>query len=50
MEYLTPEETAKYLKISLSSVYKKAERGSLPYVKIGRALRFPKDDLDVWFG
>jgi excisionase family DNA binding protein len=48
LEYLTPEETARYLRISLSSVYKKAGRNELPSVKIGRALRFPRDELDRW--
>ena len=45
---LTIGELATYLKISKSTLYKLAQEGSLPGVKVGRHWRFHKDAVDAW--
>jgi excisionase family DNA binding protein len=45
--YLTPKQTAAYLNISTSTLAKRRLYGGSPrYVKIGRAVRYRKSDLD----
>ena len=41
-------ELAAYLKISKSTLYKLAQEGSLPGVKVGRHWRFHRDAVDEW--
>jgi excisionase family DNA binding protein len=43
---LDPEQAAFLLGIPRSSVYEYAKRGVLPYVKIGRHLKFIRADLE----
>jgi len=45
---LTVKELAEYLDISELTVYRLAEKGKLPGVKIGRALRFRKARVNEW--
>lgn len=45
---MTPEEAATYLKLSEGTVRNMASEGTLPKVKIGRALRFRLSDLNRW--
>jgi len=45
---MTIEETAKYLKIGKSSLYKMAREGKIPAVKIANQWRFRKEDIDKW--
>lgn len=42
---LTPQEVAEKLRISASSVYRFANKGTLPVVKIGNAIRFSPEAL-----
>ena len=35
------QEVARFLKLSVASVYKLMDKGDLPYVKIGRSRRIP---------
>ncbi len=37
---LNPREAARYLGLKVDTVYKKARLRELPFVKVGRALRF----------
>lgn len=39
-EFLTIDEVAKRLKIARSTVYRMAQEGKIPAVKIGRSWRF----------
>jgi excisionase family DNA binding protein len=41
----TAEEVAAFIKCSVSYVYKSAERGELPCVRVGRMLRFQPDSV-----
>ena len=42
------EETAKYLKIGRSTLYKMAREGKIPAVKVMAEWRFKKDLIDRW--
>lgn len=46
--WLTSEETAEYLKISLTNLYALAQQGRIPGSRIGKAWRFNREDLDGW--
>jgi len=39
-EFLTTEEVMKLLKLSRATIYRRIKDGSIPYMKIGRRLRF----------
>ena len=45
-EIMILEETAKYLKIGKSTLYKMARGGKIPTVKIANQLRFRKDEIN----
>jgi len=47
-EIMTLEETAKYLKIGKSTLYKMAREQYFPAVKIANQWRFRKEDVDKW--
>ena len=42
------EETSRYLRIPVSSLYKLAQSGKIPCQKIGRHWRFHRQTLDQW--
>lgn len=48
MNYLTPDEVAARLRLSRASVVSLARGGGLPHVRIGRAYRFPEEELNAW--
>ena len=43
---LKVKEAAEYLGTTPNTIYQKAHKRQIKYVKIGRALRFRKEDLD----
>ena len=45
---LNVEEAAEYLGLAVNTVYKKARLRELPSVKVGRALRFDVEALDLY--
>jgi excisionase family DNA binding protein len=45
---LTTEEAAEYLQISIRTVKNLLGDGQVPYIKIGRATRIHRDDLDTF--
>ena len=47
-EIMTIEECAKYLKTSLSTLYKVAQDGKIPSFKLSGQWRFKKDLIDEW--
>jgi len=47
-EVMSIDELAEYLKISRSTLYKLAQEGGLPGLKVGRRWRFHKDAVDEW--
>ncbi len=46
-QLLTAEDVAKLLRLPASTVYDLARTGRLPHLKIGRALRFSRSDLEA---
>jgi excisionase family DNA binding protein len=46
--FLTIQEVSNYLHIKPATLYAKTEGGELPHYKIGRLVRFKKDDIDKW--
>jgi len=48
MTWMTIQQVAQYLQLSEMMVYKLAQSGELPGIKIGRLWRFGKDQIDQW--
>lgn len=46
-QLLTADEVAELLRLPVSTIYDLARNGRLPHLKIGRALRFSRTDLEV---
>ena len=47
-DLMTVSEVAEYLRVNPQTVYRKAKAGELPAVRIGRAIRFRKVELESW--
>jgi excisionase family DNA binding protein len=47
--YMTLSELSGYLKIPMSTLQKWRHEKGLPFIKIGRALRFNRDEVVRWF-
>ena len=45
---LNVDEVARYLRVVPDTIYRRARRGEIPAVKVGKVWRFPKDTLDKW--
>lgn len=45
---LTPQETADYLGVKLSTIYAWTHTGFIPYIKLGSLLRFREKDVMEW--
>jgi excisionase family DNA binding protein len=48
MTLMTVDELSAFLKISKAGIYRMVRRKEIPYVKIGRRLRFLKSKIDHW--
>jgi excisionase family DNA binding protein len=44
----TIPEVARYLKLSKSKVYSMVQKGTIPYIRIGRNVRIRERDLARW--
>ena len=47
-EVMTIAETAQYLRVPLSSLYKLAQSGRIPCQKVGRHWRFRREAIERW--
>ncbi|MBU1121640.1 MAG: helix-turn-helix domain-containing protein [Candidatus Omnitrophica bacterium] len=47
-ELLTVKELAEYLRWNARTVYRKAQEGKIPAIKVGAGWRFKKGDIDQW--
>ena len=47
-DVMTVSEVAEYLRVNPQTVYRQAKSGQLPAVRIGRAIRFRRSELDAW--
>ena len=48
-EIMTAQELAQYLRLAEATIYKLAQSGEIPAVKVGRAWRFRRELIDEWF-
>lgn len=48
-EMLTAKEMQDKLQVDRSTIYRMAEAGRLPAIKVGKQWRFPADKVDTWF-
>jgi excisionase family DNA binding protein len=48
-EIMTVQEVAEYLRLAEATVYKLAQSGEIPALKVGRAWRFKRELIDEWF-
>jgi excisionase family DNA binding protein len=46
---LTVRDLARYLQLSDAMIYRLVRARKLPFIRIGKALRFQKDQIDAWF-
>ena len=47
-EYLKIEDISAYLNIKNKTLYAMVESGDIPHYKIGRLIRFKREDVDLW--
>jgi len=47
-ELITAQELARYLKLNPTTVIRKAHKGEIPAIKIGKHFRFDKEQIDKW--
>ena len=47
-DVMTASQLADYLQLDEQTIYRKAKRGEIPVVRIGKTLRFKKDLIDGW--
>ena len=48
MEWLTIHEAAELLRVKASWLYERTRTNSIPHVKLGKYLRFDRDELMAW--
>ncbi len=48
MEWLTIQEAAELLRVKVSWIYERTRTNSIPHVKLGKYLRFDRDELIAW--
>lgn len=46
--YLTTRDVQDLIRVDKSTIYRMAESGTLPAVKVGRQWRFPADEIEQW--
>lgn len=46
--WMTVQDVAKYLQLSMDMIYKMAQQGKIPASKVGTAWRFKKEKIDRW--
>lgn len=48
MPWLTVQEAAEMLRVPVSWLYERTRTSSVPHVKLGKYLRFDRDELSAW--
>ena len=46
--YLSPQELAEYLGLSVQTIYEWTSQKKIPYIKLGRLVKFDITEIDVW--
>jgi excisionase family DNA binding protein len=47
---LTPEEVARHFQVNLQWVYERTSKNEIPHLKVGKYLRFERQEIDRWTG
>ena len=47
---LTPEEVAQYFQVNRQWVYERTSKNEIPHIKVGKYLRFHREEIDRWTG
>lgn len=47
-QYLKIEDISAYLNIKTKTLYAMVESGNIPHFRIGRLIRFKREDVDLW--
>lgn len=47
-QIMTAREIAEYLRLDVATIYRLAQEGEIPGVKVGRSWRFKRELIDVW--
>ena len=47
-ELMTPQEVARYLKVSKNKIYQLVKQENMPAYVIGGNLRFSREQVDLW--
>ncbi|MFB0562992.1 MAG: helix-turn-helix domain-containing protein [Candidatus Lokiarchaeia archaeon] len=47
-DLLTPEELCSMLKVKKQRLYEWVHLNRIPYIKVGRFLRFSRSDIEAW--
>ena len=50
MTWLTIHEAADLLRVKVSWLYERTRTNTVPHVKLGKYLRFDRDELIAWVG
>ena len=45
---MTTKELASYMQLNPLTVYRKAREGEIPSIRVGRSIRFKKEQIDKW--
>jgi excisionase family DNA binding protein len=48
MELMTIKQTAAFLRVSMGTVRNMVQRGDLPALRVGKQIRFVREDLEHW--
>ncbi len=46
--FLSPQELACYFGVSLKTIYRKVENREISFYKIGRSIKFKKEDIEKY--
>ena len=46
--YLSPQELSHYLGIAIQTVYEWTSQKKIPYIKLGRLVKFDQQEIDEW--
>jgi len=48
IKLLTPEELSHILHVKVSTIYQWTHMGIIPFIKIGKLIRFKEEDIKEW--
>jgi len=48
IKLLTPEELSSILNVKVSTIYKWTHMGIIPFIKMGKLIRFKEEDIKEW--